>query len=530
MNEHRRLLSGRRRYLPLALVLMLIPVFVWNRQPRASFVEPPFEIGGTITLIVVDENENRVAEATIVPDGFRAVQDPGSFYSWIEDKHGPLSIVTTDQDGIAQIPYPKWVDPKSALLTSGLVVTVEHPDFCLETNVNCYLPQAGTVTPIPKAHLKQGGRLRIRAYREGSKEPLARFHSVVSGDHYSIGWKTDGESRLSPNYAPGLHVIRIADHTDPAALQFSEAIVFEAIGGKTEDLDIQLEPGLVVRGQLDAPLPVRNGHVVVEILDLAAGPTSSWNQYTVWRTWTTVAENGEFEIRNLPPTTSLRMLAWCDGYVCQMPEFSTIPLFAKSTEIKRLQQFFTIGPETNFCRIAMEPCARCAVTVVGTDGRPVEGIRVDFCPNVMAGPSGSAWFGHGTRDEMDAVEPDISYADYAKKKLLKSAQIQPKSPDVLWPEYGGLTDAKGKVLIANLPGRGKEGLNVEHDRFVVSGTAKPPFRTNLQIDLQPGKTEEVSIVVEPKPAITDAMLTPPPPTSPTVFQRLTEFLEEHFGW
>ena len=531
MNPQR---SNRRtirfRILLVSAVIVAAMIYWWC-QPGAPFVTPPFEVGGTIDVVIVDENDERIPNATVVAQGLRAVQDPGSFYSWIEEEHGPMLSVTSNEDGIAKITYPKWVGRKSGFLTTSVVAGIDHPDYCLETNVECDVPQAGTITPIPRARLRKGGRLRIKAFREGSSEPLANFHSIVSGDYYHLSWKTDGDARRSPVYAPGPHVIRITDHTDPEAIQFSQPIIFEAVAGKTEDLEIPLRPGIVVRGKLNVPKPVKEGYVIVSELDMAAGMTSTHDQAIVWQTWTKVAENGEFEFRSLPPTTTIQLLAWCDGYVYQVPQSSTIPPYAVSRKFTQLPQFFAIKADQTFCLVEMVPTANCAVSVTGIDGKPVEGVHVEFYPNVAFGINGSTMFGWARRDDHDQPGPDLSFADLVREATKKFSSTAPKSPDDLRLPFGGLTDANGKILIKNLPGRGQETMYVTHDVLTVRGSVKPPFDGRQKVNLQLGETVSIDVVVEPKPLLTPSMLAPPPTARPPgTLQRVIQNILQSFGW
>jgi hypothetical protein len=48
-------------------------------------------------------------------------------------------------------------------------------------------------------------------------------------------------------------------------------------------------------------------------------------------------------------------------------------------------------------------------------------------------------------------------------------------------------------------------LNVTHDKWIIQGTAKPPFRSQLQVDLKAGEVARIDFVVKPKPALTAAM-------------------------
>ena len=517
----------------LALLALLIcgVVYYYAGQSGPTFIMPPFE-QGLLTVVVVDENEERIRDALVTPHGLRAVQRPGDHYGWIEKNHGPIQTFATNEDGLAEITYPKWVSRETAMLTSVVTVAVEHPDYCLQNGIDCQIPIAGTVTAVPRIRLKQGGRLRLKAYRVGRSEPLADFRALVSGGGSPVGWTTDGDARLSPSYAAGEHVLRVADSSDPDAIQFSDPVVFDVVPGKIQDLELRLRPGISLRGELDVPKPVKRGYVVVQITDLAAGLTSRYDQCVSWMTWTTVAENGEFEFRSLPHTSSIALDAWCEGYVCQIPTPATVPIQMTSVEAKRLPLFFSVKPDQpapTFCRVAMEPCAICEVVVTGPNGRPVEGVNVGFAPNVSYHSNTSSWFGAAFRNEKFRQTSFATYGEFLRELQSTALTENATDPDQLSPSYGGLTDAEGKVLIANLPGRGTSSLEVWHDKYVVRGQAKPPFDADLSVNLQPGKTARIAVALKPKPVLTDKMLAPPPkPAPPSYLQQSLGHLKDLF--
>jgi hypothetical protein len=468
----------------------------------------------------------------LISIGLRAVQRPGDSYSWQDALHGLIRTSETNEDGVAEINYPKWVSRETAMLTSAVSVAVEHPDYCVIQHFDCQIPRAGIVTAIPRIRLHKGGRLRIKAFREASNEPLAHFRPIVSRQWYPSGWRTDGDAQLSPVFASGEHVLRIVDDSDPEAMQFSDPAVFNLEPGTTKDLEVRLHLGIPVRGELLAPKPIKRGYVLAHIVDFAAGAASNYDQSISWRTWTTVAENGEFEFRSLPQTSSVALLAWCDGFVCQMPDSSTVPLHMTSVEPQRLPQFFSLKPDQNFCRVTMEETAKCEITVTGPDGRPIEGVSVGFSPNVSYQRQTSWWFGESPRNENERSNPEATFSEFLLAPIAAGSRTKEDDPDHLWPTYDLLTDADGKAFIQNLPGRGMSTLDVTHEKYVPRGEVKPPFHSNLSVDLKPGKISRIAVNLKVKPKLTKAMLSPPPPPTTknsTFVQQVRELFEPLIG-
>ena len=506
--------SRRRRWITrrvLPVVIVLGAVLFFYRQPLFfGFETPKFEGGGTISVIVDDEAGNRVEGAQLTQHGLRSVLDPGTGYGWGTKEHGEQVTVTSDEAGRAEIAYPKWVSRAGAALTGAVSVVAEHPDYCTQWNMDCSVPQKGVVTRMQHITLKRGGRLRIKAFREGETTPLTDFQAMISGQWFPGNWQTEGDARLSPVVAPGPRVFRIIDRTDPERLQFSNAIAFTSTAGQAEDIDVPLRTGMAVRGRLDPaiPRPVENGFVVVTIHD---EPTTGTNPEGVqWQTWTKVSENGDFEFASLPPSSEVRLLAWCDGSVSKMPDPSTLPAALRPNAQSTFSrpQFFAVEPDAKY-EIAMEPSAQCEVTVTTRGGKPVEAVEVGFSPNVIYA-RGSTIFGWAGRSELPPKTNDQTVGDILRESK-NQWEVSLNDPNLLRGKFGGVTDANGKVVVTGLPGRGPSHVDIHHEQWTSKGNLTPPFRSDFAVSLQPGQAATAKIVVVPKPKVTDKLINAPPP-------------------
>ena len=513
----------------LVTCLLLIAALYWFREPLFfGFVIPEFEAGGTISVIVDDEAGDRVEGAQLTQHGLRSVLDPGTGYGWGTKEHGEPVTVTTDKLGRAEITYPKWVSRAGASLTSAVMVVAEHPDYCVPWNVECPVPQQGVVVRLSHITLKRGGRLRIKAFREGETTALTDFQALISGLWFPGQWQTEGDARLSPVIEPGPRVFRIIDRTDPERLQFSNAILFTSTAGQTTDIDASLHPGMTVRGRLDPaiPRPVKNGFVVVTIHD---EPTAGKNIEGVqWQTWTKVSENGDFEFASLPPASEVRLLAWCDGFVSKMPDVSTLPATVRAQAQSTLSrpQFFAVEPAGQY-EIGMEPSAQCEVTVVTSSGKPVEGIEVGFSPNVIYG-RGSTMFGWAGRSELPPKTNNQTVGDVLREPS-NQWDVRLNDPNFLRAKFGGVTDAHGKVIVTSLPGRGLSFVDISHEQWTSKGHLTPPFRSDIAVNLQPGQAAIWKIVVVPKPTITDKLINLPPPRGPSILSEAIQILRTTLG-
>ncbi len=508
----------RRRWIArralLVTGLLLGAALYCFRQPLfIGFEIPPFEAGGTISVIVDDKASDRVEGVQLTQHGLRSVLDPGTGYGWGTKEHGEPVTVTTDKLGRAEIAYPKWVSRAGASLTSAVSVVAEHPDYCTQWNVDCPVPQKGVVARLPHITLKRGGRLRIKAFREGETTPLTDFQALISGQWFPGQWQTEGDARLSPVIEPGPRVFRIIDRTDPERLQFSNALEFTSTAGQTTGIDVALSPGMSVRGRLDPsiPRPVKNGFVVVTIHDEPIAVTGTNIDGVQWQTWTNVAENGEFEFASLPPSSEVRLLAWCDGFVSKMPDVSTLPAIVRATAQSTISrpQFLAVEPDAKY-EIGMEPGAQCEVTVVTSSGKPVEGIEVGFSPNVIYG-RGSTMFGWAGRSELPPKTNNQTVGDVLREPS-NQWDSRLNDPNFLRAKFGGVTNAHGKVVVTGLPGRGPSDVEIHHEQWTSKGNLTPPFRSDFAVPLQPGQVATAKIVVVPKPTITDKLINLPPPS------------------
>ncbi|WP_010585360.1 hypothetical protein [Schlesneria paludicola] len=532
--QFRRSILRVRVLMPLIGLIGIGGFWGFRQLSRASYIAPAFENGGEIKVVVTDEQGNRIQDALIVPHGLRALQDPMTGYSWSEDEHGPRTIYATDQDGVVNLQYPKWVTLQSGTLTSGVILYASHPQYCSKWSIECPIANVDAIQPVHRVKLIQGGQIRAKGNRSNPNEPLGSVYAHLSNGDFATAWKDDGNSKISPVYAPGPHVARIIDQTDPDNLQFSDPIHVDLVAGQIVDVDVVVRPGMRFRGKLDTPPPVTNGFVVVTVVDLVSPTATRHDECACWRTWTTVNETGEFELHSLPPTSSITLHAWCDGYVSQNPDPTSIPHYAASTHRGSLPQFIDVKPSDAVHTIPMEACAQFEVTITDTNGRPLEGVEAHLNPNILVGVGGMTLFGYSTRAETRHPRQYASFKEQINDQMqafrfIMSAQDE----NDLRPTYGGKTDANGKCRIDHLPSADNQALWISHPDWVVKDQATPPFHSSIRPELRSGELTKLSVQLVRKPALTPNMLKAPAPANaikpPTVLQRTIENLKRLIG-
>jgi hypothetical protein len=120
------------------------------------------------------EGGHSVAEAVILPEGLRTKPGPyvSGWYGWRTETNGGVANppLTTDREGYARVPYPKYVFER--IETGTLCLAVTHPDFVADRPERVVATAPPAVAPDPE----QGARRPDRAggVEEGSGAHLAR--------------------------------------------------------------------------------------------------------------------------------------------------------------------------------------------------------------------------------------------------------------------------------------------------------------------------------------------------------------------
>jgi len=82
-----------------------------------------------VLLRVLDPDDHPVEGATVTPRGLRTKIERASWYGWNGKRHGEIPELLTDETGIAEVPFPKYVFEKAE--TGSVNLNVTHPDFVM---------------------------------------------------------------------------------------------------------------------------------------------------------------------------------------------------------------------------------------------------------------------------------------------------------------------------------------------------------------------------------------------------------------
>jgi hypothetical protein len=246
------------------------------------------------------------------------------------------------------------------------------------------------------------------------------------------------------------------------------------VAGQTNDLLLDLKPGVTVRGQVEpsVPRPIKNGRLVAHVWPEGHNAQDSPPQ---WHAWTAIREDGGFELGSLPQGT-LELVALCQGFVSTNgPGQFQI----------RYPQIHQLGSNDIAVSIGMEATARLEVRVTDDRGNPVKDARVTTWPNVRYGEWSATLLLSDCYSSSDGFlsMPATNSAGWSRSV----------------PDFEGTSDASGLAVIPNVPATVNE-FSVGHARFALpavdtSGSGKS--RT-ASVKLIAGQTNHASAQLEPK--------------------------------
>jgi len=478
----------RRRVAVLlgGLCLTLLLVVLFRSAPRHPVA----------WIRVVDSAGVPVAGAVVQPDGLRAKQGnySGAHYGWTGERGGVASSpVTTDSDGLARVPYPKYIFER--IETGEISFSVQHPDFVPDRPFRTVTstPPAGApwrvwadylwgrilrkqlvVKPVPVV-LQRGAVLELTVAPDsaGPKNTPLYAQSSAGWSHISNFWaRPEPGTLITRRFPVGEGAVRAVRFDANGAPWFSEVVVVDALADTTNRVAVNLKPGVTLHGELDhaIPRPVLNGRVVLHV-----SPPIHYGEGTPpqWHAWTPVQADGSFRVDSLP-AGELEVVALCDGYVSTNGPGRFGGRYPQKHVLDASELDIVIG---------MEPTARLEVEVLDDQGKPLRNARVVTWPNVHYDQWGSTILAgdcYNTRDW-----------------FLPTPTARPELVGRSVHDFEGTTDESGLAVLPNLPVEA-DVFSVEHPEFVLpavatSGSAR---RREARITLTPGGTNHAMVRLE----------------------------------
>ena len=381
----------------------------------------------TRTVRVVDEADTPIVGAEVRVTWFNF--GDGSSTLWRTDVYGPVSSVTTGDDGLASVRYPAREQSTGGQVTR-LGLEVRHADFvATDASVDASGKEEARVAMAAGTRLvidaqTPGGRLApadalVLQFVDGFAKPVA---GKVTDDGLTIGPISPGEGLLVSS-ADGSWVSPV--------VRWSK--------DRTQPVRTQLRTARAIRGHLaeTVPRPVTKGWVeTVPVLRTPGGTTLALPPIGV-----PVAADGTFEVRPVHPDADLQLTAICEGYASAPPtpeefarwarRFNTAvrPSEGSVVRVPRLIATAASGADVN---VPMRPTVDVRLRLLDRQGEPAEGVTLSITPNTGGFGVGSRYFaGGGVPPRQWSAE---TFGDW-----------QPAF------DWEAVTDADGRAVIRNAP-------------------------------------------------------------------------------
>ena len=401
-------------------------------------IDPPPEML-SLEVLVTDPDGNPVEEAVVKPFAMRTKAEPGSHWSWIPERHGEQPKVTTNADGIAVIPFPKYTMEK--IETGQVTLSIKHPEF---------IPFSGdrsAESEQAKVALKRGFRIAATAVDEAGERIKSGLYGITSVSAGRWSLKKNG-ILVSPTVKKENCILRIVQIEEGQPIKFSERIdVKPGTGRRVMLKDHQLSLGVRVEGKLDESVkrPIVNGHVAAYIVRRPANDDKiGWNQWH-WSDRAEISEDGSFVFESLPPDEVVQLIAVCNDWVPANPILGDVlKHFPKgkgqlANNWGGLPHIFQL-PEKSGQKIdvtlKMIPARSVKVTVNDPEGKPISGAKIYTYPNQY-------WFDGGSQ----LLGASYPTSDYLTKPDFKAEKSKAR--------FFGETDENGIAILHDLPAKSR---------------------------------------------------------------------------
>jgi hypothetical protein len=494
------------------------------RPAAASPPDAPVQEMLELPVRVVDPDGKPVADAVVIPWALRSSQGHGL---WQPERLGGFDLprVTTDADGRATVPFPKYTILKELVLTLQVTLSIDHPDFAYVAYEDVNIPRKETGDHV--ATLQRGAQVEILPTQDGKPAALDGLY-VMWSDNRS--W--DPEARPTPTADSGLQVptmaagrgqVLVVRLEGERATHFSPMIDLDLVAGEAARPIVALSPGTRLVGRLSSnvPRPIKNGRIKAETL-----PRDAQQPYVEWFTWAPVAEDGSFVIDSWPASEPIQLIGMCDGFVARSgtapPEFKRprlaelgfhdafLALRAKANQLAKTAEASPENTSLSLASLAakaatervrpsffqrpqvfrpevfdqplvldMDAAERCDVLTVDEHGRPIADVKIYAGKNVGWWNIGSNIYGRPLfRSERILLTRDFTQCD--------ETDACPKS-------LYAVTDKDGHASLDLV--LGPDSLGTDRDDYELP---IDQGRRDERVMVLAGETTHVALIMQPK--------------------------------
>lgn len=431
----------------------------------------------TCKVLVLDPDGNPIEDATVFCTGLRTKADPGSHWIWLEQRLGPAPKLKTNEQGIVEMPYPKYVMEK--LETGKMTWSVEHSDF-----VDAREDRSVSDAPA-EIQMVRGFRIAVTAVNADTGTQIKNDLHVIIGGAWGDWNLRENGTLTSPVFSKRVCTMRVVQLENGSPSLFSESITIEP-GDRSRVFlkNVALSLGTRVEGKIDpsVPRPIRNGQVAVIVKSNVpnVGVRDNWS----WYDKASIQEDGSFVFESLPPDEVMQIVLVCDGWISAKPEKATVLKFFLDEE-RSLNQGVTFPQVIPLKGTRIEPtilmnkATAVKVTVKSPNGNPVEGAVVSMWPNQY-------WF-HGGSQVLGAA--------YSQREMMITARKGDTGQIKRTIRFLATTDESGVAIIRNLPTNTTELISVGYDDFEMPISGE---RRVASVNLKPNEVAEITIQMQKK--------------------------------
>ena len=417
----------------------------------------------SIQTILVDVNDQPIANAKASVNGVRCFEDPGSWYSWPSPNIGKVQNSQSRSDGKTDFRFPIMFGvPEKWLTTSTLDINFCHPD---------YIPKRTEIKldNIPeKIVLQSGCKVQVNAIDQSGK-PLECFFPLVARHEGNSSWVFSSGSAKTGCMSKGKQLCMLVSPSESGTM-FSKPFEFETVSEKAVVIpNVLVQSGKRVFGRIpdNVPRPIVDGSVSIDILMTTDAPLG-------WSDSTTISEDGLFEFKSVPGPAQVQVIAICRGWI------------VKSTKKGRVngQTFGLLEEQLELeVEFEMEKTGDIHIELMSVDGDCVVGAKVSTWPNKVNLSGGSTTL-VSERRKIDYIE-----------RLLKGETDWSPWNEVSINRHYQISDDEGMVTLRDIPVGMEELINVEHPKYDLPYELGS-VRNVVKYRVYAGETEERLLVLQ----------------------------------
>ncbi|MEM7476007.1 MAG: hypothetical protein AAF483_13520 [Planctomycetota bacterium] len=418
-------------------------------------------------LRVLDPDGEPLSGASIEVWGLRPLKQRASGHG----NHATLRMAKTGKDGIALLPYPRYVFEE--METGALIFTVRHENYAPFEEQTWLISEANDI------QLAKGRRIEL-GFRDLESQPFQLEELHVITPSAIDGWKTtEQKTLLSRPLAKLDSPLLVVGLQEDGLPWFSDFIRVSQLLPETVAIrGVKLKPGRKISGRLsdNVPRPVKNGVVHLVVSGTYSDQPSSGNT-VMWRDTATVAEDGTFAFESVPRGFPVYCIANCEGWVSEscpaeeiLQSYSYVNTLAHAHTMHEtivVAQPFPHSEADNPV-IKMEPTADCEFQIVGPDGHAIAGVSVSISANYSMFPGPGGILGDYTRS-LDELESD-----------------RVREPSRSWGLCHATTDANGYAVIRDMPRQRGHSVGAWHKKFELPPHELNQFSRQVDVDLSQG--------------------------------------------